>query len=129
MKPWMPTRIYAGLCGALAVAGSWFSLDDLRTWHAAAIWSALPLLAVSALLIVTAVSCLCEWRFARRLAAVTGLALIVYAFAVVFVGWEDVGGAGAVPVALGTGATGGLGLVVATCRRAKNRNGYHVGTG
>ena len=100
-----PRRIYSVLCGLLAVACLWFGVDQSFLVVACVFFT------------LTALSVIRNWRIGSWLAGISGAILVLYALAVVLMGWEDVGGAqGAIPLALGTGLVGGLGLVVAVGR-------------
>jgi hypothetical protein len=97
-----PRRVYSVLCGLLAVVCLFFAVDQSFLAVACAFFA------------LTSLSVIRNWRIGSWLAGISGAVLVLYALAVVLMGWEDVGGArGAIPLALGTGLVGGLGLVVA----------------
>jgi hypothetical protein len=69
---------------------------------------------VAALLVSTSLAVFRRGLLGLWLAGISGFLLGLYAVAVVLLGWEDFGGArGAIPLALVTGLTGALGLVIA----------------
>ena len=114
--------LYSGICAFLAVVGFGLAFEDLRTWKTLAAASTSFMGALSVFFALTSVCVARNWRFARWLAGASGLLLAVYAVSVVLLGWEDVGGArGAIPLALGTGLAGALGICVALWKREDAR--------
>jgi hypothetical protein len=106
--------LYSGICAILAVVGFGLAFEGLRTWRSLAAASMSFMGALSVVFALTSVSLLRNWRVGRWLAGATGLLLALYALSVVLLGWEDVGGApGAIPLSVGTGLAGGLGILVA----------------
>jgi hypothetical protein len=109
---WLP-RIYIFLCYILAAACLWFTVDAWRVWQGSKMSYIVVLLMTCALFVSTALSVGRRWLVGSWLAGISGGLLVLYAASVVLLGWEDVGGArGALPLALGTGMAGALGLVV-----------------
>jgi hypothetical protein len=107
-------RIYSALCGALAIGCLVFAVDGWQTWQRIALTYIIFLVCACVFFAVTSFSGLRGWRLGSWLAGISGAALVLYAISVVLLGWEDVGGArGAIPLALGTGIVGGLGLIIA----------------
>jgi hypothetical protein len=106
--------LYSGICSILALVGFGLTFDGLRTWTSLAAASMSFMGSLSVLFALTAVSLLRSWRVGRWLAGATGVLLALYALSVILLGWEDVGGArGAIPLSVGTGLAGGLGILVA----------------
>jgi hypothetical protein len=99
---------------AIAVACLVFAVDEWGRWRAIASAQIVFLVGVSLFSGLAALSVARGWRLGLWLAALSGASLLLYALAVVTMGWEDVGGAsGAIPLALGTGLAGLLGVAVA----------------
>ena len=107
------TLVYTGLCGCVAALCLWSAFDEWRWSHdlqTSGIW--FPLLA-SAFFAATAISLIARLPDGGSLAALSGVAMLLYVVAVGTLGWEDVGGAaGAIPLALGTGLFGVMGVLV-----------------
>jgi hypothetical protein len=109
--------LYAALCAILAVALMGFASEDLRTWKGLAAAPVSFMGGVSLFFALTSVSVARAWRLGRWLAGASGLVLVVYAASVILLGWEDVGGArGAIPLSVGTGVAGALGIWVASSK-------------
>jgi hypothetical protein len=105
--------IYAAVCGALALVCLWFTVDELQNWWHPSLTYTEVLAGAAVLFTVTALAVARKWRAGSWLAGFTGAVLVLYGIAVVVMGWEDVGGArSAIPLALGTGAVGFLGLAI-----------------
>jgi hypothetical protein len=111
-RPWL-RRIYSVLCGALAVASLWFAVDEWEKWQRIALSQVIFLAVACALFTSTSLSVIRGWRVGSWMAGISGAVLVLYALAVVLMGWEDVGGPrGAIPLALGTGLVGALGVII-----------------
>jgi len=111
-------RVSCGvLCSGLSVACLWFALQQ---WQLGQAWklnrsSFIGLLcSFAALFAFTAVSVVFQWRIGRVFALVSGWLLVLYAVAVVLMGWEDVGGArGAIALFIASGGSGAITLLAA----------------
>jgi peptidoglycan/LPS O-acetylase OafA/YrhL len=113
MYRWTLRLIYSILCTVLAATCAWFAVESWRTWGQADFAYRVVLIVAFLLFSSTAASVARDWRIGAWLAAATGAILLLYCLSVVLMGWEDVGGArGAIPLALGTGLSGVLGLAI-----------------
>jgi hypothetical protein len=107
-------RIYSAICALLALASLWSAYAEWRTWHGIAASAIYAEIALFVFFGVTSLSLAGTWGVGRWLSATSGALLILYAIAVVLIGWEDVGGArGAIPLSTGTGLAGLLGIGIA----------------
>jgi|SRR5688572_17660501 len=103
--------LFPWLSGATAVFCLWDGIDVSLHQLAYAGLSASVAFAGAGLFGLAALSVWLRWRVQRIVSSIAGAVLMLYALSVVFLGWEDVGGASvAVPLALGTGVTGVLGF-------------------
>ncbi len=99
------------LSGAIAAYCLWDGIDVYLNQLAYVGLSATVAFVGAGVFGLAALSVWRRWRIQRVLASIAGAILVLYALSVVFLGWEDVGGAAvAVPLALATGVTGFLGF-------------------
>jgi hypothetical protein len=103
--------LFPWLSGAIAAFCLWDGIDVALHQLAYAGLSVTVAFIGAGLFGFAALSVWMRWRMQRIVASIAGAILVLYALSVVFLGWEDVGGAPvAVPLALGAGATGILGF-------------------
>jgi hypothetical protein len=103
--------IFPWLSGAVAAYCVWDGVDVYLNELAYVGLSATVAFVGAGVFGLAALSVWRRWRMQRVLASIAGAILVLYALSVVFLGWEDVGGASvAVPLALATGVTGFLGF-------------------
>jgi hypothetical protein len=103
--------LFPWLSGAVAAYCLWDGIDVYRHQASYAGLSAASAFIGAGVFGTAAISVWRRWRVQRVLASIAGAILVLYALSVIFLGWEDVGGASvAVPLALASGAAGFLGF-------------------
>jgi hypothetical protein len=100
------------LFGAIAAVCLWDGVDAYLHQLSYGALSAAVALGGAFIFAIAAMSVWRRWRIQRAAAISAGAILLLYAMSVIFLGWEDVGGAFiAIPLAVSTATTGILGFL------------------
>src|SRR5688500_15588230 len=104
--------IFPWLAGAFSACCLWEGVDISLHQLSYASLSATVSFACAALFGIAALAVWRNWVIRRAIAICAGAILVLYALSVVFLGWEDVGGAVvAIPLSLLTASVGILGML------------------
>lgn len=100
------------LAGAIAGVCLWDGIDAYLHQLSYGLLSAAVALSGAVIFGIAALAVWKGWKVQRAAAITAGVILLLYALSVIFLGWEDVGGASvAIPLATTTAVTGILGFL------------------
>jgi len=118
----MSQRLFPLLAGFLGLACAWFAIDALRTGKPIADGYVVVMIAGTLLFGSAALAVHFRWKGRQLLAFLCGVPLCLYALSVIFMGWEDVGGAAiALPLAAVTSFVGVMGFVLSSKESQSDR--------
>ena len=112
MRSFLP-KIFSWIAALLALACIWFAADSLMQGSGPTVPYAVIIVFSTALLGASTLAVHFRLKSARPLCLVSGVLLCMYSLSVLLLGWDDVGGTAlALPLALVTGISGVIGVVV-----------------